>query len=508
MPPILDDAAGAPPPDLGRRMASGALWMVALRVSQRAIGLVSTIILARLLVPEDFGLVALATTFAAILEVAGDFGVDTALICDRTASRREYDTAFTVQVLRGLLIGLVLVAGAPWIAAFFGDPRLEPLFWVIAAGAVVQGFWNIGIVDFRRDLEIAREFAFHFWGKLGSFLIAVGLALLWRSYWALIVAILARRVILLVLSYTMCAYRPRLSLAGLGRLLHVSKWLLLQNALFFLRERIDALLVGKLMGPAALGLYDLALEVASLPTSEVAGPVNRAVFPGYARMGGDRGRLRRGYCDAVGVILLVTVPASVGIGLLADPLVLLLLGEHWRPAVPLIQALVVFGVLRCSYTTAGAVYLALGRLRVEPALMLLFIAVLVPSLYLLTGRFGVFGAALALTLATASGLVANLVMLRRLVGLGVGELFRPLGRTFFATAAMAAAIRLLPLGSLPPVAAILLGTVTGAAVFLAVLAGSWLLAGRPAGPERGVLLYLAGFPMFERPLARLVAKTP
>lgn len=508
MPPLLDDAAGAPPPDLGRRMASGALWMVALRFAQRAIGLISTIILARLLVPEDFGLVALATTFAAILEVAGDFGVDTALICDRKASRREYDTAFTVQILRGLLIALVLLLAAPWIAGFFADPRLEPLFWIIAAGAVVQGFWNIGIVDFRRDLEIAREFAFHFWGKLGSFVIAVGLALLWRSYWALIIAIFARRVILLILSYTMCSYRPRLSLDGIGRLLHFSKWLLLQNALYFLRDRIDALLVGKLMGPEALGLYDLALEVASLPTSEIAGPVNRAVFPGYAQIGHDRERLRRGYCEAVSVILLVTVPASVGIGLLAEPLVLLLLGDHWRPAVPLIQALVVFGVLRCIYTTAGAVYLALGRLRVEPALILLFIAVLVPSLVLLTEHFGVFGAALALTLATAVGLIANLLMLYRLIGLRISELLRPLARTFLATAAMAAAIRLLPLAALPPAAAVFLGVALGAVVFLVVLAGSWLAAGRPPGPERGVLLYLAGFPMFARPLARFVAKLP
>lgn len=504
MPSTFEDASGGPPPDLGRRMASGALWMVGLRLSQRIIGLVSTIILARLLVPEDFGLVALVTTFAAILEVAGDLGVDTVLIYDRRASRAEYDTAFTLQILRGMLIALLLIAAAPQVAAFFDDSRLEPLLWLVAAGSLVQGFWNIGIVDFRRDLEIAREFVFHFWGKLGSFVVAVTLAVLWRSYWALIVAILARRIILLILSYVMSPYRPRLSLAAAGRLLHFSKWLLVQNALYFLRDRIDALMVGKLMGPAALGLYELALELASLPTSEIAGPVNRAVFPGYAQLAGDRERLRRGYCDSVGVVLLVALPASLGIGLLADPLVLLFLGEHWRPAVPLVQALVVFGVLRSLYTTAAAVYLALGRVRVEPALMLLFIAVLVPLLYLLTARMGVLGAAVALTAATAVGLAANLVMLRRLIGLRVGELLRPLLRAALASAVMAAVVLALLTADMAPGAANLLGVPAGAATFVLVLLASWWAVGRPEGPEQKVLAYLAGIPALSRPLLRLV----
>lgn len=477
--------------DHGRRMAAGAAWMVGLRLAVRGIGLVSTLLLARLLTPEDFGLVALATTVAALLEIASEFNFDLALIRDRDAGRADYDTAFTLDILKGLLIGLLLLLLAAPAAAFFDDPRLEAVFWVLALASLVQGFWNIGIVDFRRNLEISREFTFQLWGKLAQFVVAIGLALLWHSYWALVLAILARRVVMLWLSFRMAPYRPRLSLARWQALVDFSKWILVNNLLTFVRERMDALIVGKLAGPAPLGLYAVAQEMADLPTTEIAAPINRAIFPGMAMLEGDRARLAASYLDTVGLLALVALPAAVGTALVAGPFVQVVLGEQWLEAVPLMQALCLFGIFRSMSTSATPVYLALGRLRIEPALLALYIATTGPLLWLLVQDHGVMGAAVAITLGAALNFLLSLVMVMRLLGLGPLALAGVVWRSLAATVAMATALAWLPAPGTGPFLELVQAVAVGAATMLASQLVLWRASGSPPGPESLTLAFLA-----------------
>ncbi len=479
-------------PDLGRKVAAGAAWMVALRLVSRVLGVASMLVLARLLTPEDFGLVALATTIAALLDIASEFNFDLAIIRDRTAGRPEYDTAWTLDILKGLGLGLVLLLLAAPAAAFFADPRLEVVFWWLALAALLQGLGNIGTVDFRRELDIAREFRFHLYGRLAQFVTAIALAFLWRDWRALVAGILARRVVLLVASFTMSRYRPKLSLARVGALVDFSKWVLANNALSFVRERIDALVVGKLAGPAALGLYTIAQEIADLPTSELAQPVARATYPGFARIAHEPGRLAEGYLETLGLVLAICLPAAAGIGLLARPLVLVLLGPPWLEAVPLVELLVLYGAFRTVSTSTSPVFLAMGRVRIDPGLMALYLALLVPLLVVLVSRQGVFGAVLALTICAGVHLVLALVIVSRLLALRPARLVGCTWRTLLATLVMAAGVA----GTVPafdhPALQLLVGAGCGALLFAASLFAAWWLAGRPPGPERTLLVQLAG----------------
>ncbi len=139
-------------------MAKGAAWMVAMRIAIRAIGLVSIVILARLLVPADFGLVALATMLYGLIEVMGQFGFDVVLIQNQSAGRRHYDTAWTLTVIRNLVLAGLLAAGAPWAAGFFEEPRLQSILYWLALAALVEGFANIGVVNFRKELRFHKDF--------------------------------------------------------------------------------------------------------------------------------------------------------------------------------------------------------------------------------------------------------------------------------------------------------------------------------------------------------------
>src|SRR5262249_10351616 len=142
-----------------------------------------------------------------------------------------------------------------------------------------------------------------------------------------------------VLSYGMQPFRPRFSFAASRELFSFSGWLLLSNIIGVVGERIPQFVIGRLQGPAALGLFTVGAEIAYLPANELIAPINRAVFPGYARMASNPESLRQGFVDVIAVILVFVLPVSVGVAVIAQPLVQVLLGEKWLAAVPIIEIL-------------------------------------------------------------------------------------------------------------------------------------------------------------------------
>lgn len=387
--------------NLNRKMAKGASWLILFRLMDRGIGFVSTLILARLLVPADFGLIAMAMSILAFVAMLSAFSFDIALIQNANAERRHYDTAWTFNVIFGCVNALALFALALPAAAFYSEPRIVGIMVAIAATCAIQGFGNIGVVAFQKDLALHKEFVFGLTKRLVGFFVTVVLAFLLRNYWALIGATVVSSIVGVGLSYYMHPYRPRFSLQGRKDLFHFSKWLLLNNLLVSLTHRVPDFVIGKVAGPASLGLYTVAYEISNLPTTELVFPISRAVFPAYSKMAGNLDELRQGFLNVLSIILLVTVPAGIGIIVLAEPFVHVLLGAKWVEAIPLIKVLGVFGILRASGSNIGGVYLALGRPRLQTYQALLFLAVLFPSLLWLTGDYGASGASYAVLMAAA-----------------------------------------------------------------------------------------------------------
>ena len=474
---------------LGRRMAHGALWLIGLRMVLRGFGLISTLILARLLVPEDFGLVALASTAAAFLETASDFSFDLAIIRQRDSTRDDYDTAWTLNLIKSAIVAVLLYLGASWLAGFFADPRLEALFELMALAVLIQGCWSVRTVDFRKNLQLGLEFKFRVWARIATFVLVIALAFYWRSYWALIVAIVLSRFFLLILSYWLAPYRPRLSLRAWRRLIHFSKWLAVNNFLTFFRDRMDTIVIGKLAGAGPLGLYSVAHEIADLPTSELAVPINRAIYPGFARMIDDLDRLRASYVGSLALLLLMTVPVGLGIGLVADPLVAVFLGPNWVASAPLIQGLVIYGLLRTSTANANAVYLALGHVRIEPALTLLFIVLALPGLVLGINYWGVIGAAYVLTTAAVLNLLVNLAIITRLLRLPWSRIGHAAWRTMLAAGVMCVVVVGCPPPWSDPVLQLLWSVPLGIVAFSGTLLTAWYASGLPDGAERHLLDY-------------------
>ena len=465
---------------------------MAWRLGMRVLGLISTLVLVRLLAPADFGLIALATGLMQSVDGLMSLGTEEAVIRTRTPDRGIYDTAFTLTALRGLFAAVLVAAAAFPAAIFFGDARLGPVLLVVAALPLLDGLGNIGTVDFRRDMTFHKEFALMVLPKLGGILAAIASAVILRSYVAMLCGMLANRGLRLIMSYVMHPYRPRLSLRSWRALVGYSVWTWLLSLAALLRDRSDSLILGRLSGPAILGVYSVGAEIAALPMTELIEPLGRASFSGFANARHEGTEVRDTFLRLIGVAALLALPVGLGLSLLSAPLVRLALGPSWDQAVPVLQvlsvagAMMVFGHLSLHLLSAHAL---LGRL---VALTVFGAAVRIGLLLLLIPGFGVLGAAIgaAVAIGVEQGLTVALALRQFRIGAGalLGQIWRPV----LATAVMTAVLwgtdyGWQGVGRGNGLVALIAGLGIGAPVFAATLLLIWRAAGYPNGAESDLL---------------------
>jgi O-antigen/teichoic acid export membrane protein len=471
-------------------MAKGTGWTVGTQLTIQVIAMLSTMILARLLVPADFGLVALATALSGALHAISEFSFDLALIQNQSAARREYDTAWTLSICRNAILAGALAAGAGLIASSFGDERLEPVVYWLALATFFNGFQNIAVVDFRKELAFHRDLVFMVVGKLGPTIVTVPLAFIWRDYWALVGGIVAGSVFRVALSFAMHSYRPRIAFEGWHDLMHFSKWLLIGNLCGFIYNRGSAFILGKMSGAAAVGVFTLSGEIAGIATANLLMPLRRAILPGYAKLATDVDRLHDIFVDIFAVVFLVSAPLTLGIGLVADPLVRITLGEQWLSAIPLIQILCVGEFLQLTTAAASPIYIATGRPHYTTVLFAGNAIAMVPLLIFATERAGVLGAAYATLVAAALCAALDFFLVNRLLHLSMSRLLAGCWRSIISVTMMVAAV--VGLQSLWPTSesissawSTLAAAVTvGGLVYSVCGFTLWFLAGRPRGAER------------------------
>jgi len=477
------------------RTAVGAAWVMAWRFGLRILGLVSTLILVRLLAPEDFGLIALAAGFMQSIDGLMMISTEEAVIREKSPDRAVYDTAFTLNVLRGLLVALLVAALALPAADFFGDPRLGPLLLVMAWMPFLEGLTNIGVVDFRRDMTFHKEFALMVLPKLCGIIVMIGAVLLLRNYMAMLFGIVAGRTLRTVMSYTMHPYRPRLSLQAWQVLSGYSIWSWLLSMAILLRDRADTLLLGRMTNPTAVGVYSVGAEIAALPTTELIEPLGRATFAGFAVARNTGMAMTETLARLMGNAALLTLPAGLGLSLVAAPLVRLAFGHGWDMAIPVLQVLgvagtmTVFGQLCLHLLTvhgllAGLVGIVLSGMVLRVALLL----AVIPG-------FGVSGAAWAAAVSICIEQGLTMVMAFRRFGISMAGFAAQLWRPVLGSATMVAVLVVTGLGWAPAhdealVLPLVLAVSIGATAYCGTVLIAWLAAGRPDGAEADVLAVL------------------
>lgn len=499
---------GGPPLDgqvsVLRRMAVGSAWMVAARWSVRAIGLVSTVILARVLGPDDFGLVAMGMIAVEFVRILSEPGQDLAVIRTANATSEHFDTAWTMSVCSGLVIALALQGIAPLAGWYFDEPRVTAVIRVLALAPLFESLTNIGVVvGFRRDLNFAKDFQYVLVRKLSGFIIGVPLAVVLQSYWALVIAIVCSGLITALLSYSMHPYRPRFRLPRLREIWLFSVWMQAGEVAAFFRNQTDRIVVANVAGTASLGTYYVADDVSTAPTSEIVTPTARALFPVYATLLSDPAQLARAYLDVLSFVVVIAVSTSVGMALVARDIVVIVLGQKWLIVAPLVPWLAMSAGVLALELTVNPVLGVTGNARMHALRNTAFVLLLAPTAIIFGRYFGIDGVAAA-RLAVALIFVPILFYsVMQVIPVTAGQILERVWRPLVAAAAMAAAFRIFDDVEITfAVGRLMCEVVFGAAIFVVSLLTLWLIAGRPSGAEEMCLVQSTR--VFRRLSSRLV----
>lgn len=385
------------PESLSRKVLRGGAWVFALRITNRGLGFIRTIILARLLVPEDFGLLGIAMLVVVTLEIFSQTGFQAALIQKKENVESYLDTAWTISAVRGVLLFFILFFFAPMAASFFNSPKAALVIKIIAISSIFAGFRNIGVIFFQKELKFNKQFLFDFSATSTDLVVSVALTFVLRNVWALVWGGLVGNFIRLFMSYLLHPYRPRVRFEKVEakELFGFGKWILGSSILLFLATQGADIFVGKMIGVTALGFYQIAFLLSNLPDSEITHVISWVTFPAYSKMQDDIPRLREAYLKVLQFTVLISIPLAVGIFILAPEFTKIFLGDKWLPMVPVMQVLAFASLVRSIAATAGPVFHGIGKPKIDTRWQVVRLIVLVVLLYPLTMRWGILGASIS-----------------------------------------------------------------------------------------------------------------
>lgn len=458
---------------------------MSIRWLDRCIGFLSTLILARLLAPDDFGVIAAASLAIGLADALFDANVQVALIKNKGVRDEHYHTAWTVRMMQCSLSTLLLMLAAPYVADYFNDPRVTRVVQALSLLILMNGLGNIWIIEFQKNMQFDKDFRFLFSRRVVGFLATVISAYLLQSYWAMVIGSLSGRAFGVAASYLMHAKRPRWCLEEFREIFVTSQWMLINSVIGYLTNNLHRILTGRHFSSPVLGAYTLANEISGLTSAELLGPLNRVLFPALARLKDNVAELKRTFLLAQNVQMLVVIPASVGMILVSRDLVLVLLGAKWEMAVPFIELTAWMGIFRSLISTSAVLNNVFGKLRQNVQASLLQLVLFVAMFYTFA-RFQDASEVILFRIA-ALALASGFVLLQVTMNfhfLRMREFFSGCVRPLLAAALMAAVIMVmnqyLVSGSL---VALLAKVAAGALAYSAAIYLLWLAAGAPAGAE-------------------------
>lgn len=461
----------------------------------RGLGIVSTIILARLLAPDDFGLMAISIVLIGFAEVIGRYGPDAAVIRRQNLDRDYMDSAWTVALITGIVLGVFVFASASLVAAYFNEPRAILLVQILSLRVFSIGLHNMGVVLYQKEFKFGKDVTLTMLEKLLPSIITLVCAYFIRNYWALVIGNIAGFAGAIAASYAMHPYRPKICFKHIREVWSFSFWVLLQRLAMFASMRMDALFVPGIGNTAALGHYHVGSELARMPVGELFMPLDKVLYAAYARLIHEPGGLRNAYLTAVSAAVLICLPVTFGFALVAGDFVAIVYGAKWIPMVPVVEIIAISSGPVAVIGAITPVLLALGKSRLSASLIFLQALLMLGGLLLFQPQFrDIADIAFIRLCAAMIVLPIALACVQNEISLPFKQILTVFWRPVIATGAMSLMlIYVTPQDMDMPAALRLAARITaGAAVYAGVLLAAWWFSGRPEGAEH-TFLGLLGF---------------
>ena len=452
------------------RAAVAGLWSTIDIVSRQVVQFIVTVILARLLLPEDFGVVALLTFFSGLSLVFIQGGLSTALIQSTETTKEEESAVFWWNLSASLVFGTLLLLLSRPVADFYGYPVLRPLMFVAAAQVVLSACGAVQTALLSRALRFADLAKAGLLATLLSGIAAVGAAAWGAGVWALAIQILTFATVNSALLWVVSDWRPvrHWRIATIRPLAGFGWWLSLSSMLEVLYTQGFALIVGKLHGARDLGFYNRGASTQFLASAVLSGVLGRVALPLFSARAAEPEALKRGLRMAIGLAMLINLPMMTGMALLSDLLITVLFGKAWLPASPILAILAWGGVIFPLHVLNLQIILAQGRARTYFRIEIIK-KVIGVACVLFGSFFGIFGLAYAQLTVAVLALFVNVEPVRRSLGYGVIRQLGDCGGTIVVTAVMAGAILLLrPLLHFAPAANLAILVAVGSTIYAGV----------------------------------------
>lgn len=405
-------------PSLGAKAARGVLWTGGGQILRQVVQITGQLVLARLLAPDDFGLLGMALVFVGIGQLLADFGIGAAIVQSRELGAKLLSTCFWINIGIGVALMLLMLGAAPLIARFYARPDLLPLVALLSLNLLLSAAVTVPMAVLSRGMRFADLARAQVLGSLCAAVVAISLAAAGAGAWALIAQPLAGSLVTLLVAWRATRWWPRIEFSydQARPLMRFSYALLGTNLVGYGNRNIDGLLIGRVLGAGPLGIYSMAIQIMLFPLQQVSGVIVKVLFPTLTQIQGDLARLRRAYLKAVAAIVFVTFPLMGGLFALANEFVLVVFGNGWAEMAPVLKVLAWVGMMQSVGTTMGVIYLAVGRtdvaLRVTVVVSPVLIGGIAAGLH-----WGILGVAVGYALASFSLFYYTAITALRLIGL-------------------------------------------------------------------------------------------
>jgi PST family polysaccharide transporter len=346
-----------------QKAVDGVLWTGSHQIVKVVLRTVIAVTLARLLTPDDYGLMGLVAIVTGFLMLFSDLGFNTALVQRSAIDEVHRSSVFWFSMIVGLGIALLVAAGAGGIAAFYGEPRLTAVALAMALPCLIGAAASTQNALFLRDMDFRRIGLIEIANLAAGGSVGIVMAFLGFGVWSLVGLNIANALSSLLLHWTLSTWRPR-ALLSRTALKELSGFSLNLTGFTFVNYGIrhtDDLLVGRLFGSASLGLYTFSYQLLMLPLSEIASVFTRVMMPVLSRLQHDDASFRKAYLKTVGTIALLVFPAMMGLFVVAQPLIGTVFGHKWDAATPLVKIFALLSLFECVISPTGLILSCKGR---------------------------------------------------------------------------------------------------------------------------------------------------
>lgn len=440
----LDDKG--PAENLFSRSVKGGAWVVAFRIFTQILSLTRLIILSNMLEIADLGLLGVGLLMIQILNTFTQTGFQAALIQKKENVDDYLDTAWTLGMIRGIILFTILYFAAPYVALLKVEPEKVDLtiqiVRVIGISFLLGGLKNPGVLHFRKDMEFNKQFAYQIFGKLAEIIVSISIVLVYKTVWAIVFGRLTGAVINLAAGYIMHHHRPRFRFDRrmAGELWNFGRWIFAGTVLTFLLTAGDDLFVWGYLGVSSLALYQMAYRFCSIPVKEVTNVISQVTFPAYSKLQDDLPRLKEAYLKVLKFTAFLSVPVAGLIFIFARDFVTLFLKQEWQPIIPVMQVLAIKGLMGSLGATRGPLFKAVGRPWINMKLHVIRVIMLAVLIYPLTRRFGIVGTAMATTIIPFFVNPLGMRLAVKTIKCGFLDILRPIFFPLAATLTMLAVI--------------------------------------------------------------------